>query len=218
MGNAVLIEAQYLPSLAYFSVLASASKIIVEKFEHYEKQTFRNRCYINTVHGKETLTVPVTSKHGKPAITDIRIDYSQKWLNNHWRTIQSSYGKAPFYEYYSEDLHAIMFKKFERLYDMNLELLTMCLKWLKWEKPVLESPGYEKEPFGGIIDLRSVINPKKPELTLKFYKPVVYPQVFGNKFVDNLSLIDLVFCEGPGARAIVQASIPDEHLKGGLRF
>src|SRR5687768_15589164 len=120
MIQTALIEAQYLPCVAYFSAMASCREIVVEKFEQYEKQTFRNRAQINSVNGLVTLTVPVTAKHGKPLITDIRIDYSQKWLNNHWRTIQSAYGKAPFFEYYADDLYAIMFKKHRFLYDLNM--------------------------------------------------------------------------------------------------
>ena len=203
-----LIETHYLPSIAYFAALDSVEEVVVEKYEHYQKQTFRNRCHINNVTGLATLTVPLTSKHGKTIITDVRIDSSQKWLNNHWRTISSLYGKAPFFEFYADDLQAVMFKKFGFLYDMNLALLTMCLKWLKWEKSVFESQKYEKELDSSVLDLRSVINPKKTDQLERFYKPVAYTQVFGNKFVENLSLIDLVFCEGPGARAIVQASIP----------
>jgi hypothetical protein len=204
-----IIEIQYLPPLAYFSALSSFHEIIVEKFEQYEKQSYRNRTQILTVNGLATLTLPVTAKHGKPLITEVRIDYSQKWLNNHWRTIQSSYGKAPFFEYYSDDLEAIMFKKHGFLYDLNMDLLTLCLRWLKWKIPVFETQRYEKEPAEAIIDLRSVITPKKPDLIKKFYKPVAYQQVFGNKFVENISLIDLVFCEGPGAGTVVQASTPN---------
>jgi hypothetical protein len=214
----VLIEAQYLPTLAYFTTLASASEIIVEKFEHYEKQTFRTRTLINTVHGKVSLTIPVESPHAKRVITDIKIDNTQKWLNHHLRTIQSGYGKAPFFEYYYDDLSAILLKKFQFLYDLNFELLTMCLRWLRFEKPLKESKLYEKNPGAPVLDLRSRINPKKPEQLELLYRPVEYKQVFGNKFVDNLSLIDLIFCEGPGAREIIHASNPDEHLKDRLRF
>jgi hypothetical protein len=200
-----LIEAQYLPPVAYFAALTSFQEIIVEKYEHYEKQTYRNRCYINSVHGKEVLIVPLTSKHGKTVISEVRIDHSQKWLNNHWRTIQTAYGKAPFFEHYSEDLHALLFRRFEFLYDQNLALLTMCLKWLKWDLPIRESLAYEVPESETISDLRSCITPKKTDLA-RFYKPAVYYQVFGNKFVENLSLIDLIFCEGPGAAGILQAS------------
>jgi hypothetical protein len=205
----IIIEAQYLPPIAYFSALSKSSEVIIEKHEHYEKQTYRSRCYIKNVKGKEALTVPVTSKHGKTKISDVRIDYHQKWLNNHWRTIQSAYGKAPFFEYYSEDLHRIFFTRFEFLYDFNLELLTMCLKWLKWKLPIHESLAYEPNPGDGIIDLRSAFTPKKTDGLASFYRSVPYYQVFGNKFVENLSLIDLIFCEGPGAASIVQASSPN---------
>jgi hypothetical protein len=209
MQSKILIELHYLPTIAYFSVLQKAEEIIVEKFEHYEKQTFRTRTVINTVHGRVTLTVPVVSTHAKQVISDVRIDNSQKWVNHHWRTIQSGYGKAPFFEYYSDDLNAILFKKFDFLYDLNLELLTMCLKWLRLEKPLKESKLFEKTPQSAVLDLRSQINPKKEERLGRFYKPVEYRQVFGNMFVKNLSLIDLIFCEGPGARDIIHTSFPD---------
>ena len=203
----VLLESQYMPPIAYFAAAARFEGIVVEKHERYEKQTYRNRCYINTAQGKEVLIVPVTSKRGKPSISEVRIDYSQKWLNNHWRTLQTAYGKAPFFEYFGPELHNELFRRHELLYDLNRGLLTLCLKWLKWTIiEVSETSAYENPPANDITDLRSSINPKKPELVQSFYQPAVYYQVFGNKFVENLSLVDLIFCEGPGAAVIVQAS------------
>lgn len=204
--TSTLIEIQYLPPIAYFAALHGASEIVVEKFEHYQKQTYRNRCYINTVHGRQSLIIPLNTNHGKVLIKDVRIDHTQKWINNHWRTIQSAYGKAPFYEYYADDLSGILHKRYAFLYDMNLDFLTMCLKWLRWSIPIKESERYDVTLSGTIRDLRSSIVPKN-RVYLTFYKPAAYYQVFGSNFVDNLSLIDLVFCEGPGASGIVQASV-----------
>jgi hypothetical protein len=204
----VLIELQYLPPIAYFAVLTGRSEVIVEKFERYEKQTYRNRCYILGSNGRETLILPLTSKHGKPIISEVKIDHSQKWMNNHWRAIQSAYGKAPFFEYYSDDLHTVLCRKHVFLYDLNMELLTLCLKWLKWNIPVRETINYEKPAQEGLLDLRSALTPKKTDQLRRFYQPAVYHQVFGNKFVNNLSLIDLILCEGPGARSIIHASSP----------
>lgn len=202
---ASLIEVQYLPSIAYFAALNGTTEIVVEKFEHYQKQTYRNRCYINTVHGRQSLIVPL-NVNGKMLIKDVRIDHSQKWMNNHWRTIQSAYGKAPFFEYYADDLSAILLRRYEFLCDMNVDLLTMCLKWLRWDVTIKESERYDVTLSGTIKDLRSVITPKSSDY-LTFYKPAAYYQVFGSNFVENLSLVDLVFCEGPGASGIVQASV-----------
>ena len=206
MSNTVLIDLHYLPSISYFSALSDCAEVVVEKYEHYEKQSFRNRCYVRGPHRVETLIVPVTSKHGKPTVGDVRIDYRQKWLNSHWRTMQTGYGKAPFFEYYAPDLHDALFRKPVFLYDLNLGLMTLCLKWLKRNVVIKQTGSYEKDPPAGIMDLRGVINPKKADSCNRFYKTMEYQQVFGSKFVPNLSLIDLIFCTGPGAWDIVQAS------------
>jgi len=201
-----LIELHYLPSIAYFSALHGSEKIIIEKHEHFTKQSYRNRSHILTAQGVERLVIPLTSKHGKVLITDVRIDYSQKWLNNHWRTIESAYRSSPFFEFYADDVHKVLFKQQNFLYDLNFELLTLCLKWLKLNVTLQESMTYEKTPVDGVIDMRNVIHAKKTEHQLNYFEPVAYPQVFGNKFAAGLSVIDLVFCEGPNSPKVVASS------------
>jgi len=185
------------------------AELIVEKFEHYQKQSYRNRCYINTATGVRPLIIPVVHKAGKSLMKDIEIDHTQKWLNNHWRTIQSAYGKAPFFEYYQDDLHKTLFKKHTYLYDLNKDLLSLCLQWLRYNIPVRETTFYERDAGIGINDSRSVLNPKKADSCNSFFKSAKYQQVFGSKFVDNLSIIDLIFCEGPGAPTIIRSSAPE---------
>jgi hypothetical protein len=202
----ILIDLHYLPSVSYFSAIQGYRALIVEKFEHYQKQSYRNRCYINTAQGIQSLTIPVVHESGKQLIKDTRVDYSQKWLSNHWRTIQSAYGKAPFFEYYAQELHHLLFQKPDFLYDLNKNLLLLCLKWLKHNIQVLETSSYQQVPPATVTDYRSVLNPKKADSCNRFFKSVEYSQVFGSKFVNNLSIIDLIFCEGPGALSIVRAS------------
>jgi WbqC-like protein family len=201
-----LIEIQYLPPISYFSKLVPFSRIIIEKHEYYVKQTYRNRCRIQTAQGIDRLVVPVSTSHGKSFITDVRIDYTQKWLHRHWRAIQSAYGKAPFYEFYESELREELFKKTNFLYDLNMRLLSLCLKWLRLEIPIAESEKFEKETRPSCADLRNCIKPKKSAETAKSCNPVPYTQVFGNKFVPDLSVVDLVFCTGPDAGSIVLSS------------
>ena len=201
-----LIELHYLPCIAWFSALAPAQNVVVEKFEHYRKQSFRNRCYIKGPHQVETLIIPVTTPRTPCVITDVRIDYSQKWLSNHWRTIQTAYGRAPFFEYYAPDLRVALFTKPLFLYDLNFRIMTLCLKWLKTKPAVAESESYQPKASAGITDVRGQINPKKEDGCNRFYKSIEYGQVFGSKFVPNLSLIDLIFNQGPGSWDIVKAS------------
>jgi hypothetical protein len=204
--KAALIESHYLPCIAYFSALSAHEEILVEKYEHYKKQSYRNRCYIQGPQKIEILTVPITGKHSKTITGEVRVDYGQKWLNSHWRTLQTAYGKSPFFEYYAADLHDILFKKPVFLYDLNLQIMTLCLKWLKRQVEVVETRSYDGEPSAGIADLRGAIDLKNIDGCNRFYKSTQYPQVFGSKFVPNLSLVDLIFNQGPGAWSLIKAS------------
>jgi hypothetical protein len=204
-----LIELHYLPCIAWFTVTHSFDTIMLEKHEHFIKQSYRSRCRILTSQGIQELTVPLTGKsarmngHGKTVITDIKIDYSQKWLNNHWRSIVSAYNNAPFFEYYSDAFHNTLYKEHKFLYDLNLELLTICRGILKLSNGITETMAYEKIPSGGAVDLRNVVNAKKPAGYEKYVRPVPYAQVFGHTFAANMSIIDLIFCEGPNARQVI---------------
>lgn len=204
--NSLLIELHFLPSLEYFCALLSFDKIILEKYENFNKQSYRNRCYVLTAHKVGRLTIPLMANHTKVMITDMQIDYSKRWQNNLWRTLESAYAKAPFYEHYADDLKKELFFGHKYLYDLNFHLLSMCLHWLKWEKTISESEAYEKNPSSEISDLRGLISAKKDFQEREWYRPEPYRQVFGNNFAANLSLIDLVFCEGPNATALLRAS------------
>lgn len=201
-----LLDLHYLPSLEYFSIILSSDEIVLEKHEQYVKQSFRNRCYINSANGLLKLVVPITAKHGKALIKDVRIDYSTKWQKLHWRGIESAYRKAAFFDHYADDLNRIISKQVNFLYDLNFQLLSFCLQSLQLSLPLTESTSYEKVPQKNIKDLRSIISAKIPYSERNIYVPAPYLQVFGNKFAPNLSVIDLLFCEGPNAIQIIKSS------------
>jgi hypothetical protein len=202
----VLIEPHYLPSLEYFCALLPFDEIILESWENFSKQTYRNRCYVNTAHTTKLLTVPLTERHGKILTKDIRIDVGKRWRNIHWRTIESSYRKAPYFDYYSDDLKNILYKGHEYLFELNCDLLSFCLRNMGLQKIISASVSYEKEVDENKIDLRSVIMDKKTFGQRNFYRPHPYYQVFGNEFAPDLSVIDLLFCEGPDTTAILRVS------------
>lgn len=206
-GENILIELQYLPSLEYFTCLLQCKDIYIEACEHFVKQTYRNRCHIRGANKVETLSVPIVKGNRKILVKDTKIDYNQKWLGNHWRAITSAYGKAPFFEYYEAYFHDIFYKKIKFLFDLNYELLTLCLKLLQIDKKLILSEKYNKSPENGILDLRSVVHPKKGHQQNGFYMPYLYNQVFGKNFVENMSIIDLLFCEGPNAPLVLKNSV-----------
>ncbi len=207
MHTKAIIELHYLPSIPYVASWAYFDEIIIESKESYTKQSFRNRCQIRTANKIDDLIVPIQKGNSNVPIQEIRIDQNQSWINNHWRAIQSAYGNAPFFEHYKEDIEKILYAKPRFLFDLNLQFLELVLKMIGLNKKIIFSQKYHKEYSPAIQDLRSKIHPKMTNFALNYYYPQEYTQVFGNQFIKDLSVIDLIFCEGPNAINILKSSI-----------
>lgn len=201
----LLIEPHYLPSLEYFVTVLKAKEVILEVHQHFSKQTYKNRCYFVTNRGLQPLSVPVVYTN-RTALKDVRIDYRQSWKREHWGAFYSAYGKAPFFEYFQDHFYQIWEKKPDFLLDMNVEFMTLCLKVLKHDSLLSFTESYEKTPKTGIVDQREKILPKKSFEERNLYLPFQYTQTFGNKFVPNASIVDLLMCEGTRAYDVLQQS------------
>lgn len=203
----LLIELHYLPCLDYMSGLMQFNKVWLEAKEHYQKQSYRNRSYVLTANKVDVLTVPVVKgTHHRP-IRDLRIDTGQPWRQHHWRCLQAAYSKAPFYEHYAPEFEPVYQKEWAFLFDLNYELLTICLKLVGVKTAIGLTECYEKSPVSGRFDARSVMNPRNDSDSYVFHRAVPYQQNFGPDFVPNLSIIDLLFCQGPDAKQILNRSV-----------
>ena len=201
-----VIELQYFPPAIYFAQLMTGS-MVIEQYEFYEKQSYRNRCRILSANGVDELSVPILNGNSKQLIRDVKIDYHQKWVNRHWRAIQSSYGKAPFFEYYALEFRQELEKKPIYLFDLNLSILSVCLDFLQMGATLSLTKEYQSLAKCPEEDIRSQIHPKKDHTIALSYAAQPYPQVFGNKFVKDLSILDVLFCEGPNAYQIIKSGI-----------
>lgn len=206
MKQTLLIELHYLPSLEYFVLLDTFDNVAVEQHEHFVKQSYRNRCYINTTQGVAMLTVPLTGKHGKVVIKDIRIDYSQSWQNRQWRSIESAYRNSPYFEHYAEDVNKILYSGSTFLFDLSQQMLSFCLGKLKWDKKISLTDSYSEKGESSFFDMRSQVLDRKGYSARDLYLPQSYYQVFGNTFEENLSVLDLLFCAGPDAGKVLRMS------------
>ncbi|MDO1450299.1 WbqC family protein [Rhodocytophaga aerolata] len=206
-AKSAVVELQYLPCLEYFACLLKYDTVYIEAHEHYQKQSYRNRCHILTATKVAILSVPIVKGNSKQLIRDVQIDYTQKWLTDHWRTIYSAYGKAPFFEHYADFFERVYVKKYKYLFDLNLDLLTNCLSLLKVNKKINFTDSYKSTEEIAVKDFRSAIHPKSGDKNSNLYTPVRYRQNFGNNFVSNLSIIDVLFCEGPRSLEIIRQSV-----------
>ncbi|MCF6364691.1 MAG: WbqC family protein [Bacteroidales bacterium] len=189
----------YFPPVQYFSELINSEENIIEQNENYTKQSYRNRCEILSSNVKQTLSIPIIKKSGnKQLIKDVKIDYKNDWQNIHLKSLQAAYLSSPFYEFYIDALLPFFEKKYKFLFDLNLEIIMTILEELQIKKKITLTNEY-KTTYN-YSDFRSSIHPKKSFLTA-CNKFVVkrYTQVFFEKFdfIPNLSILDLLFNEGP---------------------
>ncbi|WP_210487172.1 WbqC family protein [Rufibacter aurantiacus] len=197
----LLTELHYNPSILYFQKAFEADELLFEAHEHYQKQSYRNRCHILTAQGVVPLSVPVVKGNSKTLMTELEIDYSQRWMDIHWRTIQSAYGNAPFFEFYADYLKDIYDQKPALLFQLNMDLMKLFVKFLKLKKPLGLTQTYVKTYEAPVLDWRGELHPKKEPDNLRL---MPYRQVFGKQFAINLSILDLLFNLGPEASIYLQ--------------
>ncbi len=200
MEKKVILSTALMPNIDYISTIASSDVIEIEAFETYKKQTYRNRYEIAGPNGRQALSVPV-NKNGMTncPVGEVRVSYDNNWLKNHIKSIETAYNSSPFFLYYKDEFFDIFKKKHEFLFEMNKEFLQLILKILEIDKQIHFTTEFKKTYEPEILDLREKISPKKPRLH-KTYTP--YYQVFMEKngFIEDLSVLDLIFNMGPESR------------------
>lgn len=200
--SSLIIEPHYLGSLEYFSLICQYKSLILEVNDRFQKQTYRNRCYVLGANGIQCLSIPV--KYSNKSITkDVTIDHQQSWKKDHWGAFYSAYGKAPYFEHFSDSIREVWDHKHHFLTDLCREFIVLVLKLLQLDANVTYT---EKYDVAYKNDFRNVIIPKKPFTSRNIYASSPYSQLFGDSFVSNLSILDLLLCEGPRAGQILSAS------------
>ena len=200
MGETVFSQAYLLPPPAWFVPLLEAQRVVLLDQVRYTKQTWHNRYYIAGPNGLQALVVPVKHTGLPKMVNECEPDYSQRWAINHWRSIQTAYGKAPFFEFYAPQMELLLKKEYAWLVDMQVATLSFCLKSLKINAEI--------ERFNSYLTADVGINQQKEvhsamELATKWVEiPLIsYQQVFGREFEEEVSILDLLFCLGPAAHS-----------------
>lgn len=189
----------YFGSISYYRNLAQLEEVSFELYEHYIKQTIRNRMTILGADGAQNLSVTVIKPNGNKTLTkDIQICYAENWQKNHWKAIESAYAPSPYFEHYEKDVRDLIYSKNTTLIALNLQIHEKIVAWLSLpiQNQFTDSYIFDSKSF---VDYRN-LKWKKAENSN-------YIKVFDSKNVDenNLSILDAIFNLGPMARNLLIA-------------
>lgn len=200
----VILSTAYFPPVQYFRQIMAADRVLIEKFETYKKQTFRNRCEIYTANGRLALTVPVNKTNGNHTrVDEIRISDQYPWQKMHWRAIVSAYTHSPYFLYYSDTIKELLFNDEKNLLEYNQTVIRGILNMLDVDKEIPFTESFVKN-YHEAMDLRDTITPKTATTAFEL-KP--YYQTFGERhgFLKGLSVLDLLFNLGGETRSFLLA-------------
>ena len=200
----LIIHPNYLPSTSHFLLMVTSKKVIFEINDNFLKQTYRNRAYIYGAIGKLLLSIPVFhSQKNRKKFKDVKISYDQDWPSQHWKSLEISYRSSPFFEFFEDKLLCLYNKKEKYLIDFNIKSINILFEMLQIDLEYDFTNSYE-ENYSNMSDYR--INSENFNSNeIKINK---YTQVFESKhgFINNLSVLDLIFNEGPNAINFIKAS------------
>ena len=185
----------YFSPISQYQALLNSNYITFEVEDNYQKQTYRNRCYIYGANGKQLLNIPVSIPKStkKTKSKDILVENSN-WQKQHYKSLEAAYNHSPFFEFYKDDLQKLFSKKYTYLLDVNLDSFAFIMEALELSKEYSLSKVYEETKLN---DFRNLADSKK-KVEISFLS---YIQMFDQKFgfLKNLSILDLLFMEGPNS-------------------
>ena len=190
----------YFSPISQYGAMMNFDSITFEVEDNFQKQTYRNRCYIYGANGKQILNIPLSypKTEGRKKTKDILVEDSN-WQTQHYKSLKIAYSHSPFFEFYKDDLQLIFEKKYKYLLDVTLDSFLFINDALDLAKNHAASKEYNDSNLNDFRHLASA----KSNLNYNF-EP--YIQMFDHKygFLENLSILDLLFMEGPNSISFLE--------------
>jgi hypothetical protein len=196
-SSLAILPVAYFPPISHYAAMVNHAEVQWDIYEHFHKQFFYNRCVISGPNGTLKLIIPINHSGERTPLKDVRIMNEYPWQKLHWRSLEAAYRRSPFFEYYEEILYPI-YEEYKPAYliEWNRKLFDAVNEIIKTDIKLSYTGEYHKT-YENAEDYRALASPKV--LAEKPVKEIKYQQVFEERhgFTSDLSIIDLLFCEGP---------------------
>ena len=198
----IVLHPAYFPNIYNFAHILKYD-VIWEVFDNFQKQTYRNRCYIATDTGPLLLSIPVKHQkgQGRQLYRDTQIDYSFPWRRDHWRSLTTAYRSSPFFEFYEDDFLPLFTDSYTGLMEFNLATIKLSCELMNVDFPKRQTTSY-RPVIDDLADGRNLVVSKGN------YPQEIPPyiQVFSDRlgFLPDLSILDLLFNLGTEASSYLK--------------
>lgn len=193
----------YFSPISQYAAILKAGEVVFEFEDNYQKQTYRNRCYIYGANGKLPLSVPIKHQKdkGRKKTKDILVENDFPWQSQHFKSLKAAYRSSPFFEFFEDDIAKIFEKKYVYLIDLNIDTYLFITDALQINQDFSKTNEYVLTPE--LDDYRD-FSIAKNGVSIEVKQ---YTQMFDHKhgFISNLSMLDLLFMEGPNALTFLES-------------
>lgn len=197
--NSCVAGLQYLPSVEYFAHWLHHGTLILEKHEHYQKRTWRNKTAILGPQKALMLSIPLQKgKNQELPITDVKISYDEPWSRVHMHALQTAYGKTAFFNEIESDIDAIYKNKHQFLWELNIQFIELIISLFPGEWKIVQTHFYEVSLPVNVLDLRKGVPAGRTSLSIDSLPTYEQVHRFSNSHLPNLSILDVLCHLGPG--------------------
>ncbi len=228
MKKIIITQSNYIPWKGYFDSINTADTFIIYDEMQYTRRDWRNRNQIKTPDGIRWLTIPVEVK-GKyfQKISETKIS-DKDWGKNHWNTIRHNYGKALYFKDYGEIFESLYLNTDEEyLSRVNYKFISAVCGILDIRTEMIQSAEFElpedrnerlihickkcgaTDYYSGpsaqsYMDLEMF---EKENIKVHWFDYSGYPEYrqLNGEFVHAVSIIDLIFNEGPDSKKFMKS-------------
>jgi hypothetical protein len=194
----------YFSPISQYAFISKSDKVIFENEDNFQKQTYRNRCYIYGANGRLSLNIPVkhTKTNGRKKTKDTLVENNFPWQDQHFKSLRSAYQSSPFFEFFEDDIAKMFNKKYVYLVDLNIDTYLFVTDALQISQEFSKTNEYEISPI--VNDYRDFSVAKNGNISIEMDN---YTQMFDDKygFISNLSILDLLFMEGPNSISYLES-------------